>query len=91
MNTEQKDDLLWQMAKKRAGFKWQLVSYVLVNTMLVAIWFLSSYNHDHFRYFWPIWPMLGWGIGLAFSYFAAYHGNNLFTAEKEYEKLKNNQ
>lgn len=34
--------------------------FVLVNTLLVAIWLLAGGG-----YFWPIWPMLGWGLGLA--------------------------
>jgi class 3 adenylate cyclase len=33
--------------------------YVVVNVMLVAIWAASGGG-----YFWPIWPLLGWGIGL---------------------------
>jgi class 3 adenylate cyclase len=33
--------------------------YVLVNVMLIAIWAASGGG-----YFWPIWPLLGWGIGL---------------------------
>ena len=91
MNTEQKDDMLWQIAKKRAAFKSQLISYVLVNSFLVVIWFISSGNNYHFKHFWPIWPIVGWGIGLAFSYFSAYHNSSWMSAEKEYEKLKNKQ
>ena len=33
--------------------------YVVVNVMLIAIWAASGGG-----YFWPIWPLLGWGIGL---------------------------
>jgi class 3 adenylate cyclase len=33
--------------------------YVVVNVMLIAIWAASGGG-----YFWPIWSMLGWGIGL---------------------------
>jgi class 3 adenylate cyclase len=33
--------------------------YLLVNVLLVAIWAASGGG-----YFWPIWPILGWGIGL---------------------------
>jgi class 3 adenylate cyclase len=33
--------------------------YVVVNVMLIGIWAASGGG-----YFWPIWPMLGWGIGL---------------------------
>jgi len=42
-------------------------SYFLVMGLLVAIWLLTSPGH----YFWPIWPMLGWGIGLASHTLAA--------------------
>ena len=31
--------------------------YVAVSLMLVAIWALTGMG-----YFWPIWPLLGWGI-----------------------------
>jgi hypothetical protein len=35
--------------------------------------------------------MLGWGIGVTTQYFHAYHGSDLFSTQKEYEKLKNKQ
>jgi class 3 adenylate cyclase len=34
--------------------------YALVNLMLIGIWVASGAG-----YFWPIWPILGWGIGVA--------------------------
>jgi hypothetical protein len=34
-------------------------AYVGVSVMLVAIWALTGAG-----YFWPIWPILGWGIGV---------------------------
>lgn len=34
--------------------------YALVNLMLIGIWAASGAG-----YFWPIWPILGWGIGVA--------------------------
>ena len=45
----------------REDFKRHLTAYVLMSGMFVAVWFFSGVG-----YFWPIWPMLGWGIGLAF-------------------------
>ena len=33
--------------------------FVIVNVMLIGIWAASGGG-----YFWPIWPILGWGIGL---------------------------
>jgi hypothetical protein len=34
-------------------------TYVAVMLLLVAIWAFTGAG-----YFWPIWPMLGWGIGV---------------------------
>jgi hypothetical protein len=84
MNTEQKDETLWRVAKKRAAFKWSLLSYIGINAFLVGVWYYTGA-----QYFWPIWCMMGWGIGVAFQYFDAYHGDSFFSADKEYEKLKN--
>ena len=35
-------------------------SYVAVMALLVVIWALTGMG-----YFWPVWPALGWGIGIA--------------------------
>jgi eukaryotic-like serine/threonine-protein kinase len=42
------------------SFKTHLTLYALVNLMLIGIWAASGGG-----YFWPIWPMLGWGFGVA--------------------------
>lgn len=83
---EQKQEQLWKIAKARVAFRSSLISYFLVNAMLVAIWFFTPGSAF---YFWPIWPILGWGIGLAFQYFHAFHSNDLNSVEQEYQKLKN--
>jgi hypothetical protein len=36
-----------------------VTAFVAVNVMLVAIWALSGGG-----YFWPVWPFMGWGIGV---------------------------
>lgn len=86
---EPKDELLWQIAKKRASFKKHLASYVIVNAFLWAVWFLSK-RADFYeeRFPWPIWVMVFWGIGLAFNYADAYLYNIKDSVEREYEKLK---
>jgi class 3 adenylate cyclase len=40
-------------------FRIHFAIYAVVNLMLVGIWAASGGG-----YFWPIWPMLGWGIGV---------------------------
>jgi class 3 adenylate cyclase len=44
----------------RKSFKIHLFVYVSVNVLLIGIWAAGGAG-----YFWPIWPILGWGIGLA--------------------------
>jgi hypothetical protein len=53
--------------KDKRDFKSHVVVYVIVNTLLVVIWALSGAG-----YFWPIWTIVGWGIGLAFHAWNAY-------------------
>jgi hypothetical protein len=88
MDIEQKDEQLWRIAKRRAGFKHAAIAYFVVNAFLIGVWYFSAGPQT---YFWPKWALLGWGIGLTFQYFDAYYGNSLFSAEGEYEKLKRNQ
>jgi hypothetical protein len=58
--------------KKRREFQQGLVSYVLVNTFLVGIWLVTSIGAGELLYFWPAFPMLGWGLGVAFHAWAVY-------------------
>ncbi|MFL5764638.1 MAG: 2TM domain-containing protein [Bacteroidia bacterium] len=90
---ENRDEHLWRIAKKRAGFKKQLASYIIVNLFLWAIWYFTDgrMEHDGSDFPWPIWPTLGWGIGLAFSYYGAYHDDRESDTMKEYQKLKDRE
>jgi uncharacterized protein (DUF486 family) len=87
---EQRDERLWQTAKKRANFQRSLVSYFVVNAFLWFIWWFTAGRHDvDHNMPWPIWVMIGWGIGLIFQYLNAYGGSKKDLVDKEYEKLKN--
>lgn len=48
--------------QKRAEFWPHLSAYVLVNTVIVVAWFVFGGE----GLFWPIFPILGWGIGIFF-------------------------
>jgi DUF1707 SHOCT-like domain/2TM domain len=41
-----------------------LFAYVVINLFLIGIWAFSGRGA-----FWPIWVMLGWGLGMAFYAF----------------------
>ncbi len=44
----------------KRDFRNHALVYFAVNTLLVVIWAASGVG-----YFWPIWPIAGWGIALA--------------------------
>ena len=50
----------------------QIVSYLLVNAFLVAIWVTTCISAGRLLFFWPIFPILGWGFGLAMQAWHAY-------------------
>lgn len=73
-------------ADMKLAFRSHLMAYVLVNAGLVAINLLTSPG-----YFWAIWPMLGWGIGLgahAASVYMNGEGMRDRLIEEELEKLR---
>jgi hypothetical protein len=89
MDPNQQDKELWKIAKKRAAFRRHLISYFIINAFMWAIWWLTIGRHGiRGGIPWPVWVMLGWGVGLAFNYFDAYGDTGQKTIEKEYEKLK---
>ena len=93
---EGKDPQLWEIAQKRASFKTHLASYIIVNSFLWAIWYFTDHRYDPLdidggNLPWPVWPMLGWGIGIAFHFAGAYVFPKVNTVEREYQKLKDQQ
>ena len=59
-DTEQEiRDQAVQRLKKKRDFKTHVLMYVTVNVFLVVIWAISDSG-----FFWPIFPILGWGIGV---------------------------
>lgn len=47
--------------RKRREFGAHVLAFVMVNAFLVVIWNLTGGG-----FFWPAFPMFGWGIGLVF-------------------------
>ena len=85
------DERLWKIARKRASFKKHFTSYFLVILFLWAIWWFTTERRHIYTGAvpWPVWPMLAWGLAIAFNYFDAYGSPDRQSAvEKEFEKLK---
>ena len=83
-----KEQELWRLAKKRVSFKRHLLIYMIVNVFFWCIWWFDEDNRNKGEFPWPVWSMLGWGVGLAFEYVSVYHSNKPDAIEKEYEKIK---
>ncbi len=52
----------------RKSFYAHLGPYVVINAFLVMIYIMTSFG----EYFWPIWPMMGWGVGLGIHAWVAF-------------------
>jgi hypothetical protein len=71
----------------KRGLSAHVLAYVLVNLVLVAIWFVAGAG-----FFWPIFPILGWGIGLAFHVWAVLWPSPSEKAiQEEMERLRQRQ
>ena len=84
------DHELRRQAERRAdmklGFRSHLFAYVLVNAGLVAVNLVTSPG-----YFWAIWPIFGWGLGLVAHGMAVYQftgGNRERAVEAELRRLR---
>ncbi len=87
---EQRDEKLWQLAKRRADFQDSLIGFVVITCICWVVWYFTSGQNDmNTRNPWPLWVMLGLGIGLVFKFIKAYKTDKDTIAEREYEKLKN--
>jgi hypothetical protein len=53
--------------KKKRDLQAHLLVYTLVNTFLMVIWAVTG---AHF--FWPIFPIVGWGIGVVMNAWDVY-------------------
>jgi uncharacterized membrane protein len=54
--------------KKKRDFRTHVLMYVLVNAMFVVIWVVTGADY----FFWPIFPILGWGIGVVANAWDVY-------------------
>jgi hypothetical protein len=90
MDPKLSDEELWRIASKRARFQRHLVTYFIINGFLWVIWWISAGRKGmNLEMPWPLWSMMGWGIGLVFQYMEAYGGGKKNLIDREFEKLKN--
>lgn len=69
-------------AFRRRAFKAHLIPFLAVNTFLIVLNLITSPG-----YFWAIFPLLGWGLGLFFHGWSAYQTEGE-AYEQAYEQWK---
>jgi hypothetical protein len=85
-----RDEVLRERAirrlKKRRDFAGHLLVYTLVNTFLVLIWFMSGSD----GFFWPVFPIVGWGIGVVMNAWDVYRNDGFDETQirREMERLR---
>lgn len=60
-----------QRVDARTGLAIHLGVYLIVNAGLIAIWWATGAHYP-----WFLWPLFGWGIGIASHLFAYFMGPN---------------
>jgi len=71
-----------ESAELRYSFCWHAVVYVAVNLLLFGIWYASGAGLP-----WFLFPLGGWGIGLAAHGFAAYGNAQSGWVDRETERI----
>jgi hypothetical protein len=93
---QRRRELAIKRIKAKNAFKIHLLVYVAVNTALVVTWVvLAVGGWLHFvhveplpsNFFWPVFPIVGWGIGVAINGYVVYRGN-VITEEQIEREMK---
>ncbi len=83
------DEELMALARKRAqdkvGFYTHFAVYIVINAMLILIWWFTGAGFP-----WFIFVLGFWGIGLVANFVSVFVGTGVSDkmAEREYERLK---
>jgi len=68
--------------KKKTELRAHLFVYGTVNAVLVVIWFLTGH-----AFFWPMFPIFFWGIGLIFNAWDVYRRQD-YTEEQIQREMR---
>ena len=69
--------------KDKRDFRMHVVTYVTINVMLIGIWALTGHG-----YFWPVWVLGGWGVGLVLHAWTTFFTKPITEAQIEREMSK---
>ena len=78
MDDEERRAVAVKRLEEKRDFRTHVVTYVVVNAFLVGIWAVTGGD-----YFWPVWPILGWGIGLVLHAWSVFGQRPISDADIE--------
>jgi len=87
------NEKLLKLAKRRVllkkSIKWHVIIYLIINAFLCVVYYLTTPD----GYFWPMWSMAGWGLGLIVHVVVVCSvlsstRNRQNAVEKEYQMLQ---
>jgi 2TM domain len=72
--------------KKRRDLGAHVLVYLLVNSFIIAIWFVTNDG----GFFWPVFPIGGWGIGLVMNAYDVFRSEDFDedTIRREMHRLQ---
>ena len=77
-----RDQALASLKRKR-DFRNQVAMWALMSAFFVAIWAVTS---DAEGFFWPVFPIAGWGIGIGIQGYGIYGPGSKPISEAEIER-----
>ena len=83
MTLDERQQAILRRIRSKRDLRVHLTVYVAVNALLVLIWAMSGAG-----YFWPVWPMLGWGIAVVIHAATVYTGTPEITEEQIQREMR---
>ena len=83
MTLDEREQAVRRLRSKRE-LRNHVAVYVAVNAFLVLIWAMTGAG-----YFWPVWPMLGWGIAVVIQALKVYAGTSEITEAQIDREMSN--
>ena len=80
VSDENRRELAIKRLKDKSDFRVHLLVYITVNAMLLVIWaatggITETATGYTFGFLWPIFPIVGWGVGVVAHWYTAYFGD----------------
>ncbi|MFN8126789.1 MAG: 2TM domain-containing protein [Candidatus Nanopelagicales bacterium] len=88
MSQEQLHAAAVKRVRAKQNFRRTAGAFVIIWLFFIVLWWFGAKEHTVTN-FWPIWPIIGMGIGLAFMGWSAYGpGDDVTDAQVEAEMRK---